>query len=199
MTRIEDLRHTHVSHKWLSHSDACADSVLTPRDYITNAQNRLGNRSYTCFGECRLCGSFLDAQLDETVQHRRSHWRAPCLRSRFLERTETHGSRIHHGTQRAHRTTIGPADLFTTAAVQGRSAALDVCGVLQCSSSPEEMQRKLLQIAKLYTTEEKSHIDGNPCGVHIDKDDFDTYAEESGSRKVIMKTPCFSCTQDPHG
>ena len=63
-TRIEDVCHTHVCHKWLYHLDACAVSVLTPHDYITNMQTRLGNRAWTGFGECRLCGSFLDPQLE---------------------------------------------------------------------------------------------------------------------------------------
>ena len=30
-------------HKWLYHLDACAGSVLTPHDYITDVQERLGN------------------------------------------------------------------------------------------------------------------------------------------------------------
>ena len=64
MTRIEGLCHTHVSPRWLYHLDACAGSVLTPNDYITNVQKRLGNRAYTGFGECRLCGSFLDSKLE---------------------------------------------------------------------------------------------------------------------------------------
>ena len=38
VTRIEDLCHAQVSHKWLYHLDACAGSVLTPHDYITNVQ-----------------------------------------------------------------------------------------------------------------------------------------------------------------
>ena len=61
-TRIEDLCHTNVSHKWLYHLDACAGSVLTPHDYITNVQKRLGNRAWTGFGESRTGGSFLDPQ-----------------------------------------------------------------------------------------------------------------------------------------
>ena len=48
VTRMEDFCHTHVSHKWLYHIDACAGSVLAPHDYITNVQKKLGNRSYTC-------------------------------------------------------------------------------------------------------------------------------------------------------
>ena len=40
VTRIEDLCHTQVSHKLLYHLDACAGSVLTPHDYITNVQKK---------------------------------------------------------------------------------------------------------------------------------------------------------------
>ena len=44
VARIEDLCHAQVSHKWPYHLDACAGCVLTPHDYITNGQKRLGNR-----------------------------------------------------------------------------------------------------------------------------------------------------------
>ena len=50
--------HTHVPHKWLYHSNACAGSVLTPSDCVTNVQKRLGSsRTWTGSGQCRLCGS----------------------------------------------------------------------------------------------------------------------------------------------
>ena len=39
VTRIEDLCHTQVSHKWLYYMDACAGSVLTPHGHITNVRN----------------------------------------------------------------------------------------------------------------------------------------------------------------
>ena len=65
VARIEDLCHTHVSHKWVYHLEACAVSVLTPHDYITNVQKRLGNGTRTGFGHCRMCGSFLDQQLEK--------------------------------------------------------------------------------------------------------------------------------------
>ena len=58
VARIEDLCHTQVSHGWLYHLDACAGSVLTPHDYVTSVQKRLGNRAWTGLGECRLCGFF---------------------------------------------------------------------------------------------------------------------------------------------
>ena len=37
---------------------------LTSHDYITNVQKRLGNRTWTGFGQCRLCGSLLDHQME---------------------------------------------------------------------------------------------------------------------------------------
>ena len=57
------------------HLDACAGSVQTPHDYITNVRKRLGNRSYKGIDECRLCGSFLrrSAWALRNLQHRRSH------------------------------------------------------------------------------------------------------------------------------
>ena len=57
VTRIEDLCHARVSHKWLFHLDACAGSILTPHDCITNVQKRLGNRVWVGGGQCRCCGS----------------------------------------------------------------------------------------------------------------------------------------------
>ena len=61
------------------------------------------------------------------LQHRRSHSRTLCLRSCSFRWLETDRSRHHHGTQRTHRKKSRSADLFTAAAVPGRSAALDVC------------------------------------------------------------------------
>ena len=48
--RIDDLCHAQVSRRWLFHLDACAGSVLTPHDYVTNVQKRLGNRLWRVMG-----------------------------------------------------------------------------------------------------------------------------------------------------
>ena len=64
VARIEDMCDAHVSHKWLFHVDACAERVLAPHDLVVNVQDRLGNRSYTGEGGCRLRGTFLDSQLE---------------------------------------------------------------------------------------------------------------------------------------
>ena len=79
ITRIEDLCRRQVSHKRLYHLDACAGSVLTPHDCITNVQKRLGNQPWTCFGQCRICGSFLGPQLEHgetcsTAEATRGHY-----------------------------------------------------------------------------------------------------------------------------
>ena len=71
--------HAQVSHKWLYHLDACAGSVLTPHDYVTNVQKRLGNRVWVGGGQCRCCGSFRDRQLEHaetcsTAEATRGHF-----------------------------------------------------------------------------------------------------------------------------
>ena len=76
---IEDLCHTHVSHNWLSLFVACAGSVLTPHDCITNVQKTLDNPAYTGFGQCRPRGTFLDPQIEHgeisrTVEANRGHY-----------------------------------------------------------------------------------------------------------------------------
>ena len=135
MTIIEDPYHTHVSHKWLHHLDACAGSVLTPHDCITNVQKRLGNRAYTGFGQCRLCGSFLDSQLEHsetcsTAEATRRHY--ACVHSVLGgladPRISTESRGFTEGQSRQ-------ADIFTIAAVLGRGPGR-VCGTLQRSSGP---------------------------------------------------------------
>ena len=129
VTRIEDLCHTRVSHKWLYHLDPCAGHILTPPDYITNVQKRLGNRAWTGYGECRLCGSFLEPRLEhgETCS--------------TAEATRGHYARVHAvlcglkladpgiitEPRESKATQSRQVDIFTTAAVPGRSAGLDVC------------------------------------------------------------------------
>ena len=122
------MRHTHVPHNWLYHLDACAGSVLTPHDYITNVQKRLGNRTWTGFGQCRLCGSFLDRQLEHgetcsTAEATRGHY--VCVHA-VLGGLELADPGITTEPKEPAATQSRPTELFTTAAVPGRSTALDV-------------------------------------------------------------------------
>ena len=41
----------HVSHEWLSYLDACAGSLLTPHDYVTKVQKRLGKSVWIILGD----------------------------------------------------------------------------------------------------------------------------------------------------
>ena len=110
-------------------SDACAGSVLTTHDYIANVQKRLGKRAWTGFGECRLCGSFLDPQLEhgeicspaEATRGHHACVRAVVCGLKLADTGITTGPRGLTASQSR------PADIFTTTAVPGRSAALDVC------------------------------------------------------------------------
>ena len=65
VTRIEELCHTHVSHKWLYHF---------AHDHITNVQKRLGNRTWPPTWTRR------------NLQHSRSHSGAQRMHSRRLWR-----------------------------------------------------------------------------------------------------------------
>ena len=121
--------HAHVAHKWLYHQDAFAGSVLTPHDYITNVQKRLGNRAYTGLGQCRLCGSFLESQLEHgetcsTAEASRGHYACVHAVLGGLRLTDPGITTEPRGLTEAQSRA---AELFTTAAVPGRSAALDVC------------------------------------------------------------------------
>ena len=118
---VGDLCHAHVSREWLYHFDACAGSVPPPHDYITNVHRRLGNRSYAGFGECRLCGSFADSQLE----HGDTYGIAEATRGQYAVRLADPG--ITTEPRGLTETQSGLADIFTTTAAPERSATLDVC------------------------------------------------------------------------
>ena len=120
---FEDLCRTHFSHKWLFRRDACAGKVLAPHDIVANAQERLGKRAFTGEGRCRLCGAFLDLQLEHAET---------CSTA---EATQGHCACVHAVVDGPGITTeprgpteaqSRPDDILTTAAVPRRSAAPDV-------------------------------------------------------------------------
>ena len=132
----EDLRfHTHVSHKWLHHMDACAGSVLTPHDSITNVQKKFGKRVHAGFGQYRLCGSWtlnLPAALLTLPEHTTLgglKLADPMITTKPRGLTEAQSR---------------PADLLTAAAVWGRSVPLDVSLASSNKAAARGMQRKLV-------------------------------------------------------
>ena len=147
VTRIEDLCHTHVSHKWLYHLDACAGRVLTPQD----------SRSWTGPGECRSCGCFLNPHLEHadtcsTAEATRGHY--ACVQALVCDlKLEDPGITAEPRGLTASQSR--PADIFTTVSVPGRSAALDVCVASPNAAQLEETQRRQPSIVNSHIIEAK--------------------------------------------
>ena len=135
VTRIEDLCHTQVSHKRLYHLDACAGSVLTPHNFITNVQ-KMCNRLWVRGGVSML--RFLPRLTVGTcgnLQHSRSHARTLRVHSRCDLRHETcRPGHYYHGTQRTHRFAI---QLIFSPPLLSRMQCRPgcVCGLLHCMGS----------------------------------------------------------------
>ena len=118
ITRIEHLCHAQVSHKWLRRMcGKCPDAA--------RLHHQRGEKTWQpnvdWLWRVLVVWVFLrpPTRTRRNLQHRRSRSGTRRMRPRHL----------------AHRNAIQPADIFTTAAVPGRSAAVDVC-VAHRSSSP---------------------------------------------------------------
>jgi hypothetical protein len=127
--RFTELRNKDVSHRWLHHLDAKTGSVLSATDFVANVQKRLGNRVYTGTAPCRLCGAVLDAHLEHsetcsTAEATRGHY--ACVRA-LVDGLRLADPAVTTEPRGLTTTTSRPADIFTTAVVPGRGAALDVC------------------------------------------------------------------------
>ena len=136
VTRIEDLCHTHVSHKWLHHLDSSAGSVLTPQDYITNGQKRLGDRAWT------------------HSWNTESHTRTPPMRSRRLgwRNSQTQALQPNpEGSQQRNPSRL----IFSLPCPRTQRGSGCVCGLPQRSS---ETHRKRRLITNCLTTGMKSRI-----------------------------------------
>ncbi len=129
LDRLRELRHPEVSHRWLWHLNSHEGSVLSEADYVVNIQKRLGARVREAHELCHLCGQVMDQQLEHSelsplAEATRGHY--ACVRALV------NGFRLADPgvmTEPAGLTSNldRPADILTTAAVPGRSAAIDVC------------------------------------------------------------------------
>ena len=129
LDRLRELRHPEVSHAWLWHLDSSSGAVMTPADYTVNVQKRLGARILGGAVSCRLCGALLDPQLEHSetcavAEATRGHY--ACVRS-LVEGFRLADPSVATEARGLTSTQARPADILTTAAVPGRSAALDVC------------------------------------------------------------------------
>lgn len=129
VTRLRDLRHLEVSHKWLRHLDTRTGGVLVEADFVLNVQKRLGARAHVGETPCRLCGAVLDPQLEHsevcsTAEATRGHY---CVVRCVVEGLRLADPAVSTEPRGLTSTEARPADIFTSAALPGRSAALDVC------------------------------------------------------------------------
>ena len=126
--RIRGLMHKETSHDWLWKINHVEGSVLAEPDFIINLQKRLGASIIECEACCRRCGAPLDAELCHsevcaTAAATRGHYAVVHALADGLRladpslTTEAPGLTL---------TSLRPADILTTAALPGRSAALDV-------------------------------------------------------------------------
>ena len=135
MRRMEELRDPTVDHSWLYRLDSATGPVLRDDDFTIALQLRLGAdivaESYTC-PEC-------DAPVDPKLSHssccakaERTKGHNVIVRTIFDRMTAVDGG----ATLEARGLVEGepgarPADIFTTAAVPNRDAAIDVTIVSQ--------------------------------------------------------------------
>jgi hypothetical protein len=104
-------------------------SVMIESDYVLNVQRRLGAKLLNQECACRLCGKIMDPQgercevcaIGEATMGHYAIFRAVVEGLRLADAAITTEPTGLTDTQSR------PADIFTTAAVPGRSAALDVC------------------------------------------------------------------------
>ena len=109
--------------------DAKRGSVFAEADYILNVRKRLGARLYDACGACRLCGCPLDPQLDhsETCAIAEATWGHYAVMRATVSGFKLADPGITTEPRGLTSTQARPADILSTAAVPGRSAALDVC------------------------------------------------------------------------
>ncbi len=129
LDRLKELRRPEVCHKWLWHLDSSRGAVLGEPDYVANVQRRLGARLIAGHPPCRICGAPLDPQLEHsetcaTAEATRGHY--ACVRS-LVEGLRLADPTVTTEPVGLTSTSERPADILTSAAVPGRSAALDVC------------------------------------------------------------------------
>ena len=129
LEELRDLRHKAVSHKWLTHCDSRQGSVLAQSDFVINVQRRLGACLLQTDVQCARCQQNLDPQLVHSEccdipGATRGHYAVVRALMPGLRLADSGASTEPRGLSSTHSR---PADILTTAAVPGRSAALDVC------------------------------------------------------------------------
>ena len=104
-------------------------SVMAEADYIAGVQKRLGANILDIDCTCRVCGRHLDACVSHSEtcaigEATRGHY---AVVRAVVDGLKLADSAVTTEPRGLTSTQARPADIFTSAAVPGRSAALDVC------------------------------------------------------------------------
>ena len=104
VTRVEDLCHAQVSHKWRYHLDACAGSVLRPHHCIAQSAEKTRRQNLGWRWPMPMLRSLRGptAGTRRNLHRCRSYVGALRVRSRCGLRHETGRPWHYHGTQGAH-------------------------------------------------------------------------------------------------
>ena len=127
VSRIEDLRHTHVSHKWLHHLDACTCG----KDLETGREQDLASAACTAPSWTHSLNTEKPAAPPKPRGDTTRCVHAVVCGSTLADPSSTTEPRGLTASQPR------PADILTTAVVSGRRAGVDVC------VSPLPMQQQL--------------------------------------------------------
>ena len=128
LRRVRELSHKEQSHKWLWLINPRDGSVMSEADYRLNIQKRLGARILEEEVPCRQCGEMLDPQLNHCEccaigESTKGHY---AVVGAMVEGLKLADAGVVTEPPGLTCTSMRPADILTTAALPGRSAALDV-------------------------------------------------------------------------
>jgi hypothetical protein len=129
LKRLKELRDKEVSNMWLWHIDPLQGSVMTETDFVFNVQRRLGAKLLTEECTCRQCGKIIDIYAEHCEvcaigEATKGHY---AVVRAVVDGLKLADSAVTTEPVGLTDTQSRPADILTTAAVPGRSAALDVC------------------------------------------------------------------------
>jgi len=135
MRRLQELRDPSVDHSWIRRLDFCDGPVLNEDDYALSLQLRLGANVVSDSYECPECGSLSDPKLSHSTccaKAERTKGHYAVVRAMFDRCSQVDTSAVleQRGLVEAEPG-ARPGDIFTTAAVPNRDAAVDVTIVSQ--------------------------------------------------------------------
>ena len=129
--RLEEIRDHSTSHEWLECVNTCYGPCLTPEEYVTAVRLRIGAPS---IGDSMVCPRCNTATLDPPFVHALCCSRGESTKGQYCVRDEAinlvHLADVSACTEILElildRPSLRPADIFTSAAIPGRMAALDI-------------------------------------------------------------------------